>query len=123
VASIQDEPRIDVLCAGTNGIETAEDILAAGGFVTKICSRDGPPAENVSDTAAMAEAKWNSMTVKAEAAGRSVNEQLAIELRDTPGGRNLLGIGLDQDLVDCAQIDALDVVPELDAKTWRIRLA
>ena len=40
--------------------------------------------------------------------------QLAIELRDTPGGRNLLDIGLDRDLVDCAQIDRLDIVPELD---------
>jgi hypothetical protein len=35
----------------------------------------------------------------------------------------LLGIGLDQDLVDCAQIDRLDVVPELDVRAWRIRLA
>ncbi len=45
---------------------------------------------------------------------------LAIELRDTPGGRNLLEIGIDHDLVDCARIDRSTVVPELDVRDWRI---
>src|SRR4051812_18616041 len=31
VASIKDEPRVDILCAGTDGGETGEDILAVGG--------------------------------------------------------------------------------------------
>ena len=43
-------------------------------------------------------------------------------LRNTPGGRNLLAIGYDADLVACAQIDLLDVVPQLDRDTGRIRL-
>ena len=45
------------------------------------------------------------------------------ELRDTPGGRNLLEIGMDHDLVDCARIDTLAVVPELDIAAWRITVA
>ena len=31
VASVKDEPRIDILCAGTDGEETREDILAGRG--------------------------------------------------------------------------------------------
>ena len=33
VASVRDEPRVDILCAGTDGSETREDILAAGAIV------------------------------------------------------------------------------------------
>ncbi len=124
VASIKNEPRIDILCAGTNRVETEEDILAAGAFVHELCYVDGAPTtENVTEAAAMAGAQWSLLKAKAQLAGRRLSEALAIALCDTQGGRNLLGIGLDQDLVDCAQIDRLNVVPELDVKAWRIRLA
>jgi 2-phosphosulfolactate phosphatase len=121
LASIKKESRVDVLCAGTNGVETDEDILAAGGFVHGLCYLDGAAStENITEVAAMAGAKWSLLKAKAQVAGRTLSEQLAIALRDTQGGRNLLGIGLDQDLVDCAQIDRLNVVPELDVQAWRI---
>jgi 2-phosphosulfolactate phosphatase len=124
VASIKDEARVDVLCAGTNGLETDEDILAAGGFVHELCNTDGASStENITEAAVMAGAKWSLLKAKSQAAGRTLSEELAIALRDTPGGRNLLGIGLDQDLADCAQIDRLTVVPELDVRAWRICLA
>ena len=32
----------------------------------------------------------------------------------------LLAIDMDHDLIACAQIDTLDVVPELDIEAWRI---
>jgi 2-phosphosulfolactate phosphatase len=67
--------------------------------------------------------EWRRVLRRALESGRTEIEQLEIELRDTQGGRNLLGVGLDQDLVDCAQIDRLTVVPELDVRAWRIRLA
>ncbi len=121
LASIKKESRVDVLCAGTNGVETDEDILAAGGFVHELCCLDGAVStENITEAAAMAGANWSLLKAKAQVAGRTLSEQLAIALRDTQGGRNLLGIGLDQDLVDCAQIDLLNVVPELDVQAWRI---
>jgi len=47
---------------------------------------------------------------------------LALELRDTPGGKNLLALGYDTDLVLCAQLDTLGVVPELDHATGELRL-
>jgi 2-phosphosulfolactate phosphatase len=120
--SIRDEPRIDILCAGTAGEVTREDLLAAGAMIDAICFSD-VSARNLNESAAAARIEWRRMCEAARAAGRSVVQQLAIELRDTLGGRNVLSIGLEHDLVDCAQINALDVVPELDIAAWRIRSA
>jgi 2-phosphosulfolactate phosphatase len=121
-ASIEDEPRVAILCAGTDGCETGEDVLAAGAIVDKVvCSS----AENwqLDAAAQRARREWTGAVERARAAGRSVAEQLAVEFRDTPGGRNLVAIGLDRDLIDCAQIDRLNVVPELDVGAWRISLS
>jgi 2-phosphosulfolactate phosphatase len=121
-ASIKNDPRVEFLCAGTDGRETREDILAAGAMVHQICSL--PSGErHLNPVAERAREEWRRLLQAALDSGRTESEQLAIELRDTQGGRNLLGIGLDQDLVDCAQIDRLNVVPELDVQAWRIRSA
>jgi 2-phosphosulfolactate phosphatase len=121
-ASIKNDPRVDFLCAGTDGRETREDILAAGAMVHQICSL--PSGERQLNPAAeRARDEWRRLLQAAIDSDRTESEQVAIELRDTQGGRNLLGIGLDQDLVDCAQIDRLKVLPELDMNMWRIRLA
>jgi 2-phosphosulfolactate phosphatase len=120
--SIRDGARIDILCAGTGGEETREDLLAAGALIDAICFSD-VISRNMNDPALAARIEWRRMCEAARATGRSVIQHLAIELRDTLGGRNVLSIGLEHDLVDCAQIDALDVVPELDVAAWRIRSA
>jgi len=121
VASIKDEPRIDILCAGTDGKETGEDILAAGGMVDQLCKLPSAHDWQLNDAAVAARRDWAFVVEKAQVAGRPLAEQLAIELRETPGGRNLIGIGLDADLVDCAELDRLKIVPELDISSWRIR--
>ena len=118
-ASVKNEPRVDIVCAGTDGRETGEDILAAGGVVHQLCCSLATDWR-LNDAAAMAGARWSLITAKARAANRSISDELAIQLRDTPGGRNLIEIGLDQDIVDCAQIDRLSIVPELDVRAWRI---
>ena len=121
VASIKGEPQIDILCAGTDGHETAEDILAAGAVVHSLIYTKGALAEHqISQPAAMAAAAWKMVTLKAKREGRLINDELAHTLRGTAGGRNLVAINLDQDLVDCAQIDRYKIVPELDLTNWRI---
>jgi 2-phosphosulfolactate phosphatase len=117
--SIQDDPRIELLCAGTDGGETREDILVAGAIVSQLLERSARWRE-LNENAAAAKREWNAVVARARSYGRPLAEQLAIELRDTPGGRNLLGIGLDRDLIDCSQIDRLRVVPELSVRDWRI---
>jgi len=121
VASLKVEPRVDVLCAGTDGEETREDILAAGAIVSRLMELSERDWE-MSAAAKDACAHWQSVVAGAKAAGRSLNEQVALELRGTPGGRNLVAIGLDHDLVDCARIDRISVVPEFDARSRRIHL-
>jgi 2-phosphosulfolactate phosphatase len=120
--SIRDEARIDILCAGTGGEVTREDLLAAGALIEAICFSDVSP-RNMNDSAAAARIDWRQMCDAARVAGRTVSAHLAVELRDTLGGRNVISIGLERDLVDCSQIDALDVVPQLDIAAWRIRSA
>jgi 2-phosphosulfolactate phosphatase len=119
VASVKDAPLVEILCAGTGGKETREDILAAGAIAHRLTDGKDNSAK-LNDTAKSALGQWQAVIDAAEAGNRALAEQVAIELRDTQGGRNLLGIGLDRDLVDCAQIDRLNVVPRLDVTRWRI---
>jgi 2-phosphosulfolactate phosphatase len=121
VASVKSESRVAILCAGTNGRETAEDMLAAGAIVTGLGSfRD--TNWQLNDTAAKSRDAWRTLLENSLSTKRSLPETLAVALRDTPGGRNLVDVGLDRDLVDCAQIDRLHSVPELDVHHWRITL-
>jgi 2-phosphosulfolactate phosphatase len=121
-ASVEDDPRVDIVCAGTGGEPTREDCLAAGAVVSRLHElKRGEWKAN--DAADSARREWEKIVVEAPAANRPLSEQLALELRDTQGGRNLLGIGLEQDLVDCAQVDRLSIVPELDVRAWRIHVA
>jgi 2-phosphosulfolactate phosphatase len=119
VGSIKNELRVDILCAGTGGEETLEDILAAGAIVDRLISSSNANWK-LNDTAASAAREWRLLVGKAELAGRHISEQLAIKLRDTLGGRNLIEVGNDGDLPDCAAIDRLNIVPELDVTNWRI---
>jgi phosphosulfolactate phosphohydrolase-like enzyme len=107
------------LCAGTGGKETREDVLAAGAIVRRLMEMRGDRTK-LNDAARSAQQQWQAVTDAAMAGNRGLAEQVAIELRDTQGGRNLLGVGLDRDLVDCAEIDRLNVVPVLDVHNWRI---
>lgn len=102
-ASLQDAPRVDILCAGTDGRESREDLLAAGALVERLI-------ENKS-------AQWtlNEPALAALAEWQSRGEDLALELCSTPGGRNLLANGMDDDVEWCARIDTLAVVPEFNA--------
>lgn len=119
VAAVREEPRVDIVCAGTGGEETFEDILAAGAMVTGL--RQFADADWQLNTAASAAADaWQRLLHDAAAAGRTPADQLAIALRDTLGGRNLIEVGLGDDLADCAAIDSLKIAPELDVPNWRI---
>jgi 2-phosphosulfolactate phosphatase len=119
VASIESEARVDILCAGTDGHKTREDVLAAGAIMSWRTRSSGDRWQ-MNRAAELAKNEWQVIVGRSTSASRPIDQHLAIELRDTQGGRNLLGIDLDRDLVDCAQIDRLNVVPELDVANWRI---
>jgi 2-phosphosulfolactate phosphatase len=120
-ASVRNEPRLNILCAGTNGRETLEDILTAGALAWKIY--DGANTDwQINQRAQQAAMWWVDFKDSALALSsiNSFNYQLAIALENTPGGRNLIDVGLGSDLVDCAQIDRLSIVPLLDVDNWSI---
>ncbi len=119
--AVADAPRVDILCAGTNGKVTREDILAAGAIASQIktAATDEPLTNEWCDAACR---EWQELLTTACALDRTPSEQFAIELRDTLGGKNLLALGYDRDLPFCAQFDTHDVVPELDRSTGQIKL-
>jgi 2-phosphosulfolactate phosphatase len=119
-ASVKDEPRAAILCAGTDGQETHEDILTAGAIVNQLCDKPGMVDVRLNDAAAFAGAEWSKVRTKAKLANRDLRDQLAVELLETLGGRNCIEVGNGEDLRDCADIDRFSIVPELDVAKWRI---
>jgi 2-phosphosulfolactate phosphatase len=109
--------RVDLLCAGTNGVITAEDALFAGAVVDRLseASRGRKPSgmpATLNDQAFLARDAWRHVV----ASGRP----LATVLRDCQGGRNLIGEGFDADIDIAAQIDAVPLLPRFAAATGRI---
>ena len=105
--------RIALVCGGTDGEVTREDALLAGALATEL-KRSGPAALN--DQAEIAADAWQT------AVRILTDRHLGMTLRDSRGGRNLIGIGHENDIDLAAQIDRFDIVPELDLAAWRIRL-
>jgi 2-phosphosulfolactate phosphatase len=120
VTHLAQAQRVDILCAGTNGAVTREDILAAGAIADGLLQRLQHESET-NEWADAAQREWQELLATAHALGRSPSQQLARELRETSGGKNLLAIGHDEDLDVCAQLDTLDVVPEFNLATGEIR--
>ncbi len=117
--ALGEEPAVHLLCAGTGGIVSRDDLLAAGAIADRLTSaRD----YELDEATASVIGEWHELVNAAAALDRSVSEQLALELRDTPGGKNLIAIGHDDDLVVAAQIDVKPVVPELDRQHGCIKL-
>ena len=110
--SIQQDSAVELLCAGTNGKISREDVLFAGALVEMVRRND--KAVRVNDQARLAHDSWQS--------AMATDLPLAKILRETAGGENLLRLGFDRDLRGAAEIDCLNVVPELDLASWRINL-
>jgi 2-phosphosulfolactate phosphatase len=120
VTSVKDEPSVAILCAGTDGHETLEDILLAGAIVKQLREVADGEDYQLNSAAVAAEAEWNRVRTEAASAKRELREQLALALRESLGGRNCVEVGNGDDLPDCADIDRFDIVPELDAAKWRL---
>lgn len=104
---------VALICGGTDGEVTREDALLAGAIVVEL-TRSGPARLN--DQAELAADAWRT------AVRFLTDRPLGMTLRDSRGGRNLIGIGHESDIDLAAQIDRFDIVPELDLAAWRIRL-
>lgn len=122
--------RVVLLCAGTRGEITREDVLCAGLLTAHLTSATstGPaaPRRELNDQAELALAAWNDLAARAQAAGRVTHqgkptpEWLRDELASTQGGRNVAALGLARDLADVALLDRWNLVPVWDHRSGRI---
>eukprot|EP00511_Aplanochytrium_stocchinoi_P005226 CAMPEP_0204833448 /NCGR_PEP_ID=MMETSP1346-20131115/16862_1 /ASSEMBLY_ACC=CAM_ASM_000771 /TAXON_ID=215587 /ORGANISM="Aplanochytrium stocchinoi, Strain GSBS06" /LENGTH=249 /DNA_ID=CAMNT_0051965993 /DNA_START=291 /DNA_END=1040 /DNA_ORIENTATION=- len=102
---------IHLLCAGTNGVVTREDVLFAGKVVHSLANSDSNFCLN--DEAIMASAVYAQTLVK--------QTTLDSELRNTLGGRGLTKLGYEDDIELVSKEDVFSILPTLDTKTWSIR--
>lgn len=110
VDSLAGETEVSILCAGTDGEVTEEDLLLAGAIVDRLLDHpalrpesgpDGIGPLGPSETAARTLWRQHLDT------GRTLADRLA----ETLGGRNLVAAGYLDDITTCSQIDVTDAVP------------
>jgi len=103
----RDRTAVHLVCAGTDGVVSAEDLLGAGAILDAAGVED---RGDELDPAARAALAW----YRDLAARDDVPAALVEAFARSPGGANLLALGLGADLSRCAAVDALAVVPRLD---------
>jgi 2-phosphosulfolactate phosphatase len=122
------EQQVHLLCAGTQGEITREDVLLAGRVVHALLRELSGSEPEQNDSCRIArESYLNLLTTNrveplngADAVARE-SAALAQELRRSQGGRNLIDVGLDHDIEVAARVDRFAIVPELELDKWSIR--
>jgi 2-phosphosulfolactate phosphatase len=127
---------VHLLCAGTENHESGDDVLFAGLLLEKLQRAGGGPHE-LNPQAIAARDLWLHTLAEGglsqffghHAAGMVgkngtvpltspiMPERLAKILQNTLGGKNLVRVGLQRDILAAAQIDRFAVVPQFDPKT------
>jgi 2-phosphosulfolactate phosphatase len=104
---------VHIVCAGTDGSITAEDVLCAGGIAQRLIESCGD-FDWRDDSTQLAVNLYQSC-------GRDYDRTLQL-LRSSRGGRNLIDCGLGADIDWCAKEDRFDIVPELFVADWQVRV-
>ncbi|MFM9058279.1 MAG: 2-phosphosulfolactate phosphatase [Planctomycetaceae bacterium] len=107
-----------LVCAGTDGVVTAEDVLAAGAILDA-AARDPAAGEDDLDPVARA-AREAFRRLAAEHRG-DLPAAIGRDFATSRGGSNLVALGMEADLGRCARIDAIDLVPRLDRGSGELR--
>lgn len=94
-----------ILCAGTNGKVSLDDVLVAGALTAGVRELGGS-APILNAPAWIAEQIWRTCQMQ---------DLLLGALRGSCGGRPLVELGLENDIRDAAQLDRFSIVPRFDA--------
>lgn len=108
VETVLTAERVHLVCAGTDGYVTGEDVLLAGALIDR-CERT-ETVTDLCDASVLARQLWHSWFGHQPAVPDP--QSLSERLRWTQGGRNLARVGYDADLMRCAAIDSIGVVPQ-----------
>jgi len=111
LAMVHGTANVHLVCAGTDGHVTEEDLLAAGGILDAASRLPG--AERDSLDAAATAALDTFRSVLSAAARAEAATAIAAAFATSRGGRNLIDLGMQADLPTAAAIDSLTVVPRL----------
>ena len=103
-----DEAEVHILCAGTNGQITREDVITAGAIAQSLVAADQGWQWN--DEATLALDAWQAATALG----------VVEAFRHSQGGRNLIAEGFAADLLLAARLDVFSLVPRLDPATGRV---
>jgi len=111
-----------LLCAGTRGEITGEDVLFAGAVASRMSARglaaDDENKTLLNDQAHVAAMAWQTLVSDNEtSSAAALGNHLA---KHTRGGRNVTALGLAGDILAAATIDHFDFTPELQLDEWRI---
>ncbi|MCA9049787.1 MAG: 2-phosphosulfolactate phosphatase [Planctomycetaceae bacterium] len=112
-----DQRPIYIICAGTNGEVTLEDVLFAGAVAERL--RETVSNLRMSDSAEVARSVWKQHC--GIASGDESSETVEVALRISQGGRNLLRLGYDSDIHLASQLDSVPVVPEWENGVLRLQ--
>ena len=106
--------RISIVCAGTDGQPTEEDILLAGCLTERLQRRRGY-AYRLNVQAATAVELWSrSFSLKRILGEDKIPaEALAQILRRSRGGSNLMQLGLGADILTASQLDSIELAPQM----------
>ena len=104
-------PAVHLVCAGTDGEITAEDVLAAGAILAA-AARD--PAADTDTLDAAAQTARELFDHLAGENSEGLPARITTAFRTCRGGENLLALGMEADLAAAAAIDSLAVVPRLE---------
>lgn len=108
--------KVTVVCAGTDRHITGEDVLFAGGVVSKLREKNSRAV--LSDQAQIALAHWERVEALIES-GETTRYEVFQNFR---GAIPLLGYGYHADVEYCSKLDLLSVACELDQENWTINL-
>ncbi len=103
-----------IVCAGTNGEVTSEDVLLAGALISQLKAEGH--SLTLDDASKISALLWESFQGVNEASLPSP-QLLAIRLRETQGGQNLCNLGYERDLLYCGQINSCSVLPRRVGKS------
>lgn len=103
----QDMLPIHLICAGSDGHVTREDVLFAGEVVRRLTGKF-----ELNDAARIA----------TDVSAQGTSDTILGALQESLGGANLRALGHDADIDFAAKLDRFAAVPELSISDWRIVL-
>lgn len=120
-----DQRPVHLVCAGTDGEITGEDVLFAGAVVEALQQRHTSDLQRwkLNDCAGIARSFWRQSVGDNSLVGSVDNLPARIEsaMRDTHGGRNLCELGYDNDIKLCSMVDCFGHVPMLNRASGDLR--